>query len=40
MAGAQYAVIFNYPQIGDNPYGVLTEDHFAAMEHSGMILKP
>ena len=32
MAGAQYAVIFDYPQVGDNPYGVLTEDHFAAME--------
>ena len=32
MSGAQYAVIFDYPQIGDNPYGVLTEDHFAAME--------
>jgi hypothetical protein len=32
MAGAQYAVIFNYPQIGDNRYGILTEDHFEAME--------
>ena len=32
MAGAQYAVIFDYPQVGDNPYGVLTEDHFDAME--------
>lgn len=32
MAGAKYAVIFNYPQIGDNPYGVLTDAHFLAME--------
>jgi hypothetical protein len=32
MAGAKYAVIFNYPQIDDNPYGVLTEAQLAAME--------
>ena len=28
-AGAKYVIVFNYPQI--NPYGALTEDHFAAM---------
>ena len=33
MAGAKYAVIFDYPQIDDNPYGVLTEPQLAAMEH-------
>ncbi len=31
-AGAQYAVIFDYPQITGNPYGILTEDHFVAMQ--------
>ncbi len=31
-AGAKYEVIFDYPQIDDNPYGILTEDHFTAME--------
>ncbi len=30
--GAKYAVIFDYPQIGDNPYGLLSEDQLAAME--------
>jgi hypothetical protein len=30
-AGAKYAVIFDYPQIGDNPYGILTEDQLSAM---------
>jgi hypothetical protein len=30
LAGAKYLIIFNYPQL--NPYGALTEDHFAAME--------
>lgn len=29
-AGARYLIIFNYPQV--NPYGALTEEHFAAME--------
>jgi hypothetical protein len=29
-AGAKYVVVFNYPQI--NPYGALTEEHFAAMK--------
>jgi hypothetical protein len=31
-AGAQYAVIFDYPQLAGNPYGILTEDHFGAMQ--------
>ena len=29
-AGAKYIVIFDYPKIG--PYGILTEEHFAAMK--------
>jgi hypothetical protein len=29
-AGANYLIVFNYPNI--NPYGALTEEHFAAME--------
>jgi hypothetical protein len=32
MSGAKYAVIFDYPQINDNPYGILTDEHFAALE--------
>jgi hypothetical protein len=32
QAGAKYVVIFDYPQIDGNPYGVLTEEHFAALE--------
>lgn len=32
VAGAEYTVIFDYPQIGDNPYGVLTEEQLAAMQ--------
>ncbi len=32
VAGAKYAVIFDYPQIPGNPYGILTDDQFAAME--------
>jgi hypothetical protein len=32
MAGSKYEVIFDYPQIGDNPYGILTDDHFLALE--------
>jgi len=31
-AGAKYVVIFNYPQIEDNPYGILTDEHFEALE--------
>jgi hypothetical protein len=30
LAGANYVIIFNYPQI--NPYGALTEDDFTAMK--------
>jgi hypothetical protein len=29
-AGAQYLIVFNYPQI--NPYGALTDQHFLAIE--------
>jgi hypothetical protein len=32
LAGAKYEIIFNYPQVGDNPYGILTDDHFANLE--------
>lgn len=32
-ADAEYVVIFNYPQIEGNPYGVLTDAHFAALEN-------
>jgi hypothetical protein len=32
QAGAKYIILFDYPQIGDNPYGVLTDEHFAALE--------
>lgn len=32
MAGADYEVIFDYPQVQNNPYGILTEQHFAAIE--------
>jgi hypothetical protein len=31
-AGAKYIIIFNYPQLGDNPYGVMQEEHFKALE--------
>ena len=31
-AGAEYAVIFNYPQIEGNPYGILEDEHFEALE--------
>ena len=31
-AGAEYAVIFNYPQIEGNQYGTLTEQHFNALK--------
>ena len=29
-AGAQYLLVFNYPQV--NPYGALTDEHFQALE--------
>jgi hypothetical protein len=31
-AGAKYVMIFNYPQINDNPYGIMNDDHFEALE--------
>jgi hypothetical protein len=31
-AGAKYIVIFNYPQLNGNAYGVMTDEHFAALE--------
>lgn len=31
-AGAEYIIIFNYPQIEGNPYGTLTDEHFDALE--------
>ena len=31
-AGASYVVVFNYPQIEGNPYGILTDEHFRALE--------
>ncbi len=30
--GAKYIIAFNYPYLPDNPYGVLTNDHFKAMQ--------
>jgi hypothetical protein len=32
MSGAKYAVVFDYPQIPGNPYGILTDEHFMALE--------
>ncbi len=32
MAGAEYVVIFNYPQIDGNAYGILMDEHFEAIE--------
>ena len=31
-SGAKYLVIFDYPQIPGNPYGILTDEHFMALE--------
>lgn len=31
-AGAKYVVIFNYPKVEGNPYGVMTDEHFEALE--------
>ena len=31
-AGAQYTVIFNYPPIEGNPYGILTDEYFDKLE--------
>ena len=33
VAGAKYVIVFNFPQYPEgNPYGVLTAEHFAAMQ--------
>jgi hypothetical protein len=32
QAGAEYVVIFNYPMLEGNPYGVMQEEHFQALE--------
>lgn len=31
-AGAKYVMIFNYPKINDNPYGIMLDEHFEALE--------
>jgi hypothetical protein len=32
QAGAKYEIVFNYPQNTTNTYGVLTDDHFKALQ--------
>ncbi|MCL2134995.1 MAG: hypothetical protein FWH37_05510 [Candidatus Bathyarchaeota archaeon] len=32
QAGAKYLIIFDYPSIDGNPYGVLTDEHFEALQ--------
>jgi hypothetical protein len=32
QAGAEYIIIFDYPYFNDNPYGVLKDEHFNALE--------
>jgi hypothetical protein len=32
-AGAKYIVVFNYPQLDGNACGVMTDEHFDALEH-------
>ncbi len=32
QAGAKYIAVFDYPYNTTNPYGVLTDDHFVAMQ--------
>jgi hypothetical protein len=32
QAGAKYIIIFDYPQIEGNPYGVMLDEHFEALE--------
>jgi hypothetical protein len=32
QAGAKYLIVFDYPTIEGNPYGVLTNEHFAALQ--------
>jgi hypothetical protein len=31
-AGAKYIVVFNYPQLDGNPYGVMRDEHFGVLE--------
>jgi len=33
QAGAKYLIIFDYPSIEENPYGVLTDEHFEALQN-------
>lgn len=41
-AGAKYGIVFNYPQLDGNPYGVLADEHFEALERfwNDAMLKP
>jgi hypothetical protein len=32
QAGAKYLIVFDYPSIEANPYGVLTDEHFSALQ--------
>jgi hypothetical protein len=32
LAGAKYVIVFDYPQLPGNPYGILTDEHFEAIE--------
>ena len=32
VAGAKYEIIFDYPQIGNNPYGILTDQDFSVLQ--------
>ena len=32
QAGASYITIFNYPKLNENKYGVMQDEHFAALE--------
>ncbi len=43
LAGAKYVVIFDYPQLPDNPYGVMTDEHFEALQkmwNTAQAIKP
>lgn len=31
-SGAKYIVVFNYPQLEGNPYGIMIDEHFLALE--------
>lgn len=39
QAGAKYVVLFDYPQMPDNPYGVLQKGHFDALEQFSRTVK-